>query len=173
MSVIVAPPNQLVAGQFELRAMVEGDWAVEVALSRDPEVLRWTHYRAHMTEQKARERLSQTTAAGSKTSTVRFLIADGDDVLGVAGVFVDPEASPEIYYALVQSGRGRGAAALAAQALSDWVLENGSPTVTLEIFCGNTASERVAARSGFILHRTSTTIHQGQTIATAIWGRTR
>lgn len=172
MPMIVAPPNQLVAGRFELRAMVEGDWALEVALSRDPEVLRWTHYRAQMTEQQARERLRRTVAAGSKTGTFRFVIADGDDVLGVAGVFADTEASPEIYYALVQGGRGRGAASLAAQALSDWVLENGSQMVTLEIFDGNTASEWVAARSGFTRNRESTTVHQGQTIATAIWGRT-
>ena len=152
--------------------MLEEDWALEVALSRDPEVLRWTHYRAQLTEQEARERLRRTLEAGRKADTCRFLIADGDAVLGVAGIFADPGMAPEIYYALLRTGRGRGAASLATRALSEWVLHHASQTVTLEIFDGNAASDRVAVRSGFALQRQSSTTHRGQAIATAIWHRT-
>lgn len=172
MSLPVAPPDRLAAGPFELRAMVEDDWALEVALSQDPDVLRWTHYRPHMTEENARERLRRTSVAGASADTYRYLIADGQTHLGVAGVFADPGEVPEIYYALVPTGRGRGAASLATQALTAWVLENGSPLVTLVIFQGNAASEAVAVRSGYSVRRQATDNHQGMTTETTVWERT-
>jgi len=61
MPLPVAPPDRLAAGPFDLRVMVEADWALEVALSMDPDVLRWTHYRPQMTEETASEAVALRT----------------------------------------------------------------------------------------------------------------
>lgn len=171
MSLPLAPPDRIKAGPFMLRAMVEDDWAVEVALAQDADVLRWTHYRPGMTEDTARERLGRALLAGAAADTYRYVITDGLVALGVAGVFADPGEMPEIYFALVPSGRHRGAATLAARALGDWVLENGTEVVSLVIFEGNAASEAVARRSGFSFSRRASTEHQGLPTETTVWER--
>ena len=172
MPLPVAPPDRLAAGPFDLRVMVEADWAIEVALSMDPDVLRWTHYRPQMTEETARARLRPTHSEGASADTYRYLITDGQTNLGVAGVFADPGEVPEIYYALLRTGRGRGAASLATRALTDWLLDNGSRVVTLVIFEGNTASEAVALRTGYSFQRRATANHQGEPTETTVWERT-
>ena len=113
------PPARLEAGPFRLRSMDENDWATEIALSEDPEVLRWTHYRPGMTEEIARARLRRAASSSIILDTDRYVILDGEMTIGVAGIFMNDGETPEIYFALVPAGRRRGAATLATKSLSE------------------------------------------------------
>jgi hypothetical protein len=109
----VGLPVEISADPWRLRLLSEADWTLGWALSRDPEVLRWTLY------------------------------------------------PPEAFYALLPQGRHRGAATAAALALSEWEFSVGVKRVLLLTITGNTASEAVATRAGFVPDGEEFRDHQG------------
>ncbi len=93
-----------------------------------------------------------------------------------SGLPASPSAKfdlPEVFYALLPQGRGRGAATVAAVALSDWALSLGLAPVLLFTMIGNTTSEAVAARAGFTFAGQDVLDHRGQPAAMRRWTRTQ
>lgn len=144
------PPAQLAAGPFLLAALTEDDWSVELALSAVPDVVAWTYVPAGLDEATARARLHRQLARTAGGSVQRYVVRDADGaVLGWCGLGALREPEPEVFYALLPRGRGRGAATASVLALVGCAGELGYPSVALMTIDGNVASERVAQRAGF------------------------
>jgi RimJ/RimL family protein N-acetyltransferase len=75
---------------------------------------------------------------------------------------LDREArEAELGYSVVAQQRGRGVATAILRALTRWAFdEAGVLRATLIIAVGNTASERVAERSGYALEGVMRSLHQ-------------
>jgi hypothetical protein len=54
------PPDVLQTEDSYLRALSVDDWALEQAISRDPDVIEWTYYPAEMTEVGSRHRIQHS-----------------------------------------------------------------------------------------------------------------
>lgn len=143
------PPPTLFARAFLLRALTGMDWPLDQALSWDAEVIRWTLYQPKMSGPQSRARVAGSLRGADEGRLYRYVVLDGEEVLGTAGIAARQPDAPEVFYALLPEGRGRGAATAAAQLLSDWALAAGSQAVALVTVCGNTGSEAVARRAGF------------------------
>lgn len=143
------PPDELRAVPFRLRGMTREDWPIEQALSRVPDVVRWTRYPPDLTDAEAQERAAQRQAAALEGRSRRYVITEAGRPLGTAGLAIRPNGETEVFYALLPQARGRGAATLAATALTEWALEHGKDRVVLITIPGNHASEAVAGRAGF------------------------
>lgn len=142
-------PDELRRVSLLLRALQDEDWHLERDLSRVPDVPQWTYYQADLDEAGARRRIHRTKEHRRQGLGCRYAVVVDDAVLGTAGVVWAEGGEPEIFYAFKPSGRGRGVATEAVRLLTQWLSDNGVPTVALETLAGNTASERVAQRSGF------------------------
>lgn len=143
-------PPDLLIGAVTLRALRLEDWTLEQALSRDPDVVRWTYYPVDLDDEQALGRISRTHERSGLVR--RYSIRDTDDEpWGTCGLGRLDTEVPEVFYALLPGGRGRGAATEAARLLTEWTLGSGRPAVALLTIEGNQASERVARRIGFEL----------------------
>ena len=78
---------------------------------------------------------------------------------------------PEVFYALLPGGRGRGLATSATCQLSDWALGVEHELVVLKRIVGNTASEAVARRSGFTLSSVEPGVIQDREVQLRRWER--
>ncbi|GAB3517291.1 GNAT family N-acetyltransferase [Arthrobacter monumenti] len=166
-------PLELKSGALTLRALSEEDWTLEYVLSRIPDVPRWTYYPAEMDEAAARRRISRTQQRHEQRIAARYaLILDGG-TLGTAGMGLSDGPEPEIFYVLLPEARSRGVATLAARVLSDWLLNYGFDKVALETVSGNTPSERVAERAGFVHVSSHQGEHRGRTVQLKRWIRSR
>lgn len=161
------PPTELLAEPYVLRAIVSDDWPLEQALSRVPDVVRWTVYPPDLSDDDAQDRIARIEQAGRDGRLRRYRITAGPEVLGTAGISITGD--PEVFYALLPSGRGRGAATIAARALSDWALDHGAPRVQLLTIPGNTASEAVARRAGFTIEGREIRSQRGTDIEMLRW----
>lgn len=136
--------------KFSLRALRTEDWPLELALSRDDEARRWIPYPQDMDAKQAQERITtaeKRTAAGLGRRYA-ILSEDGRGV-GTCGISIGVD-DPEISYALLRPERGHGAATEATRLLTDWAFGQAYPRVSLRTDEGNSASEAVARRSGFV-----------------------
>lgn len=145
---IPLPPTTLVAGPFLLRRIGPGDEALERALSRCEDVVTWTYYPPDLPPVQARQRILRAQGRAAEGLSARYVVELDSQPLGTAGI-KNADDAPEIFYALLPSGRGQGAATAAATVLSGWALDAGAPYAALWTLAGNTASERVARRAGF------------------------
>ncbi|QXG75747.1 GNAT family N-acetyltransferase [Modestobacter sp. L9-4] len=145
-----ALPTELTDGRADLRLMTPGDWPVEVALSAVPDVVRWTRYPPDLDETGARARIETRTRGAAAGTGGRYVVRDPTGlVAGTAGIAMNGQRDPEVFYALLPAGRGRGLATAATRQLTRWALDVGHDRVVLKTILGNTASEAVARRSGF------------------------
>ena len=79
----------------------------------------------------------------------RYVVLDpAGGAVGTAGLAMNQQQAPEVCYALLPSGRGRGLATASTRALTDWALGVGHEVVVLKTIVGNTASDAVARRAG-------------------------
>lgn len=164
------PPVLLRAGEFTLRAIADVDWAVERDLSRDVDVVKWTFYPEAMDTKEARDRICHYESRVSEGASQRFVILDQQgDALGTCGIGRLQDESPEIFYALLPRGRGRGAATLATKALATWALTSGHPAVALVTVDGNAPSDGVARRVGFIPVENFEDDHRGHLASLTRW----
>lgn len=131
-----------------LRALREGDWPLDLALSRVPDVPLWTYYPADLTPEDARERVARSIAVRGDGRGGRFVVEWSGTAVGTVGVVLRT-AGPSVYYAFLPSGRGLGLASQSLRALSGWVLEHAAPHVGARTMLGNMPSERVLERVGF------------------------
>jgi len=173
MSQAERPPASLDAGGFRLDTLAEEHWQLEAALSRDPDVIRWTYYPANLDTNGARAQIARAIEGAGANRAFRYAIRgdEGAPALGTAGIRFREQVAV-IFYALLPAGRGLGAATAAAQSLSGWALANGYPVVELETIAGNAASERVAERAGFALVGEHDGEQRGTAIRLRTWHRT-
>ena len=172
MALPVPTPNLLQAGRFMLRILTAADWRLEQALSMDEDVIRWTLFPPHLTDELARQRMARVAEARAEALLARYTLFEGADVLGTAGISCTVDGTPELMYALLPEGRGRGAATAATRSLSDWALANGCPKVSLRTIAGNVLSEAVAQRSGFRAKRNECQRQRGTLVKMRYWVRT-
>lgn len=114
----LAPPEVL-TGAVRLRAIKIDDWALECQLSRDPDVVMWTYYPSYMDEDRARRRIAESQTRAHAGLAQRYVILDqAGYALGTCGLGKLGTEAPEVFYALLPTGRGRGAATEAAKLLA-------------------------------------------------------
>jgi RimJ/RimL family protein N-acetyltransferase len=164
------PPSTFQAHGIELRALGADDWRLEQELSRDTEVTRWTFYSPDMTNDQARERIATGLERAESGFSQRYAVLVEGEPVGSAGLVL-ARTPPEIFYALLPAGRGRGVATAAATILSDWLLANHAETVALWTVEGNAASEAVAQRAAFELATVEVGEHQGREVNLHCWLR--
>lgn len=167
------PPETLQAGSFRLRAIgADDDWRLEQELSQDADVVRWTFYPDGMDETTARARVRQHQSRAEQRMAQRYVILDQDDrCLGTCGLGNLQGETPEVFYALLSPGRGRGAATAVTKALAEWALANGRSQVALVTVDGNGPSDEVARRAGFLPVQHVEGEHRGQPAEMTRWFR--
>jgi len=167
-------PAEIAADPWRLRLLSDADWKLAWAMSRDPEVVRWTLYPPEMTEDAAQRRCRRITESANQRLSGHYAVLDADHAaIGTAGIASsdgDPAAA-EVFYALLPQGRARGAATAAALALSEWAFSVGVEGVLLLTITGNIASEAVATRAGFIPDGEEIRDHQGSPTRMRRWIR--
>lgn len=167
-------PAQFVTDPWRLRLLTDADWNLAWSMSRDPEVVRWTLHPPDMTEDAAHRRSLRITESANQRLSGHYAVLDADQTaIGTAGIASskDDPATAEIFYALLPQGRHRGAATAAALALSEWALSVGVERVLLLTIIGNTSSEAVSARAGFITDGEEVRDHQGSPTLMRRWVR--
>ena len=142
------PPDVLEREDCWLHALSVEDWALEQAMSRDPDVVKWTYYPVEMTEQESRHRIQDSLERTRRGWVRRYA---------------------RIFYAVLPRGRGRGIATSAARLLAEWALAGGYAIVSLETIEGNEASERVASKAGFVPVERYQADHRGETAWLTRW----
>lgn len=164
------PPDVLERGDLKLRAFSVEDWALEQAMSRDPDVVRWTYYPVDMTEEKSRHRIQDSLERTRRGLERRYAIFNGEgDSVGTCGIAALDGDCPRIFYAVLPQGRSRGIATGAARLLAEWALASGYASVSLETIEGNEASERVASKAGFVPVERYQADHRGETAWLTRW----
>ena len=167
------PPDVLEVKGCWLRALSVEDWALDQAMSRDPDVIKWTYYPVNMTEENARQRIQDSLERTSRGLERRYAIFNGaHDPVGTCGIGALDGDCPRIFYAVLPQGRSRGIATSAARLLAQWALASGYATVSLETIEGNGASERVASKAGFVPVERYQAEHRGETAWLTRWTMT-
>lgn len=168
-------PDELPAGGWRLRMLSEEDWRLEWAMSRVPDVVRWTLYPPNMSQEAALGRIRRIRQRALEQCGARYAVLDADEAaVGTAGIACDEMGSTEaeVFYALLPHGRHRGAATAAARALTAWALSTGVERVLLMTIPGNSASEAVARRAGFRLDGEEIRDQRGSPARMLRWVRT-
>src|SRR6476659_9090348 len=166
------PPDVLQTEDCCLRALSVDDWALEQAISRDPDVIEWTYYPAEMTMEQSRHRIQDSLERTKRGLERRYAILDGEgDPVGTCGIGALDGDCPRIFYAVLPQGRSRGIATRAARLLAEWALAGGYAIVSLETIDGNEASERVASKAGFVPVDRYQADHRGETAWLTRWTR--
>ena len=114
---------------------------------------------------------------GTRAGFVVRAVGDGG-FLGFASMFrLDlPAREAEIGYAIAPSARGRGVAGRALALLTRWGIDDlGLERLELRIAVTNPASERVAARGGYLREGVLRRVHfkEGRRVDLGIWSRLR
>ena len=114
---------------------------------------------------------------GTRAGFVVRAVGDGA-FLGFASMFrLDlPAREAEIGYAIAPSARGRGVAGRALALLTRWGIDDlGLERLELRIAVTNPASERVAARGGYLQEGVLRRVHfkEGRRVDLGIWSRLR
>ncbi|MGY2079912.1 GNAT family N-acetyltransferase [Modestobacter sp. SYSU DS0657] len=151
---VAAPPERLATDGVVLRAMTVADWPLEQALSRDPEVIRWTTHPPQLDEATARQRMADVVDRARRRLGQRYAVCPVEDgaeraAVGMAALTVKRSPEPSVGYALLPAGRGRGLAVASVRLMTDWLLSVGHPCVQLGMLPENEASAAVAARAGY------------------------
>ncbi|WP_299955649.1 GNAT family N-acetyltransferase [uncultured Modestobacter sp.] len=165
-------PAELTGDRTALRLITPDDWPVEVALSALPDVLRWTRYPPGLDESTARARIETRVRGAAAGSGGRYVVRDSaGSTVGTAGIAMNGQHDPEVFYALLPAGRGRGLATAATRRLTEWALDVGHDRVVLKTILGNTASEAVARRAGYAPVATETATIRDAAVRLRRWER--
>jgi len=133
-----------------LRILGRDDWRIEYDLSRVADVPTWTMYAPDLTEELARARAEHNVAASAAGVAARYIVEEAGTALGTAGFGMRGDRDFEVFYAMKPEGRGRGLATDAVLTIVGWLRRQGEQRVWLSTLDGNTASERLADRVGFV-----------------------
>ena len=155
-----------------MRALSARDWAIEQAMSLDPEVVKWTYYPSEMTEADSRRRIDRSLERSKQGLVRRYVISGGgDEPVGTCGIGELQSDCPRVSYAVLPHARRRGFATRVTLLLAEWALAVGYPTVSLETIEGNVASEGVAIRAGFAPVERYLADHRGRKAWLTLWTR--
>ena len=169
----VMPPEVLEWEDCCLRALSVDDWALEQAMSRDPDVGKWTYYPVDMAEEESRHRIQHSLERTGRGVERRYAILNEEnDPVGTCGIGALDGECPRIFYAMLPQSRNQGIATIAARILAEWALANGYATVSLETLEGNEASEHVASKAGFVPVERYQADHRGKTAWLTRWTMT-
>jgi len=141
-------PDALDLTDGRLRAVEPADWRLDQALSRVPDVTRWTYYPADASEEVAQARVARNIELRRDGRGGRFIIESGGIPVGTIGISLRIDG-PYLYYALLPEARGRGLVTSAVVALTGWAFAQGEPRVHAVTRLDNGASERVLERASF------------------------
>jgi RimJ/RimL family protein N-acetyltransferase len=139
---------RLTDGVVVLRDWEERDVEPAARACADPEIPRWTRVPEDNTPELIRAFLA------SPVAEVRLIVADArtDELLGSIGLLreVPEDRRAELGYWIAAEHRGRGIAVRAVNLLADWAFaEHGLARLELHVDPANTASIRVAEKTGF------------------------
>ena len=156
MPVILSVPAAGAAPALRLRPWRQDDVPALVAAHRDPVLRRWLA--TSLTGEADARRWLDAQDAGWTTAT-RFsfaVIAEADAPVGHAVVKPTATGTAEVGYWTAAQARGRGIAAAAVDAVSQWALDLQQITALsrLELVhaVGNHSSCRVAVKCGYALN---------------------
>jgi RimJ/RimL family protein N-acetyltransferase len=149
----IALPSLLHDGRTGLRPWREGDVAAILAMSRDPDTIRFTNVPDPYDEDSARIWLALQPARLRAGDGAAFAVVEppSQDALGAIGVRVlHGRGIAEIGYHMAPEARGRGLATGALRLLSDWSFQT-LPVERLQLttHVENPASQRVAEKAGY------------------------
>jgi RimJ/RimL family protein N-acetyltransferase len=149
----IALPSLVHDGHAGLRPWREGDVAAILAMSRDPDTIRFTNVPDPYDEDSVRIWLALQPARLRAGDGAAFAVLElpSDDALGAIGVRVlHGRGIAEIGYHMAPQARGRGLATAALRLLSDWSFRT-LPVVRLQLttHVDNPASQRVAEKAGY------------------------
>jgi RimJ/RimL family protein N-acetyltransferase len=137
-----------------LRPWAPGDEDALLAVAGDPELRRWTSIQVDDAA-GARRWLRAQHDGWQQGVRYAFAVLDGDRLAGHV-VLRDPGPHAEVGYWTAAHARGRGVAPRAVESLARWAFAVFPALAHLELLhqVGNTASCRVAVKSGFAYART-------------------
>jgi RimJ/RimL family protein N-acetyltransferase len=146
-------PALLEAGRAGLRPWREGDVAAILAMSRDPDTIRFTNVPDPYDEDSVRIWLALQPARLRAGDGAAFAVIEppSEEALGAIGVRVlHGRGIAEIGYHMAPEARGRGLATVALRLLSDWSFRT-LPVARLQLttHVENPASQRVAEKAGY------------------------
>lgn len=142
-------PVVLHEGRWSLVPLSPQTAAIEVRLAQDAAVREWTFYPPGLTPAGAALRARRSVRNMQARLGQRYVIREGPEPVGTAGVGATLDGAAELFYALLPEARGRGAASAAVRALRRWAREAGIQRVQATTLIGNTSSERVLRAAGF------------------------
>ena len=153
MTGAIALPALLQDGRAGLRPWREGDVAAILAMSRDPDTIRFTNVPDPYDEDSVRIWLALQPARLRAGDGAALAIVElpSEDALGAIGVRVlHGRGIAEIGYHMAPQARGRGRATAALRLLSDWSFRT-LPVARLQLttHVDNPASQRVAEKAGY------------------------
>jgi RimJ/RimL family protein N-acetyltransferase len=142
----------------------------------DPDTLRWTRIPEPPPRDFGHDWASRYEA-GRRDGSKEGFAALGDDgtLLGLALVpTIDREAGEaELGYMVAPAARGRGVGTAILNELTSWAFAQGIRRCELFISVGNTGSERVAERAGYVREGRMRSVHlkQGKREDVTVWSR--
>jgi RimJ/RimL family protein N-acetyltransferase len=149
----IALPSLLDDGHAGLRPWREGDVAPILAMSRDPDTIRFTNVPDPYDEDSVRIWLALQPARLRAGDGAAFAVVElpSEDALGAIGVRVlHGRGIAEIGYHMAPEARGRGLATAALRLLSGWSFRT-LPVARLQLttHVDNPPSQRVAEKAGY------------------------
>lgn len=139
----------LCSGQVLLRAyrLTDASWYVA---ARDEVIFQWTTEQRTLTVAETEATIARVNGAAAAVCLV-IVDAASDEPLGNLALSLDlTQQVGEISYWLAPQGRGRGIATAAVTLLSQWAFATlALQRIYLKTREGNTASQRVAQRTGY------------------------
>jgi RimJ/RimL family protein N-acetyltransferase len=174
---LTAPEPQLADDELRLEPLTQAHVPQLLALSDDPDVVRFTRVPAGADETFVRGWIKRYEGGWDDGSRAGFAIRGRDGgFLGFAAV-VDldlEQREGEIGYMVVPAARGRGVAPRAVELLTRWGFDDlGLIRLELRIDVENSASECVAARAGYQRDGVLRNVHfkEGLRCDLAVWSR--
>lgn len=147
------------------------------ALLADPDVLRFTRIPEPPPPDFPRQWLARYERGRREGTSEGFAALDADE--GFVGLALAPDIDREgrqleLGYIVAPGARGRGVATEMLRQLTEWAFaELGALRIYLIINVENPASERVAARCGYVREGVMRSLHlkQGMRTDAALWSR--
>jgi RimJ/RimL family protein N-acetyltransferase len=162
-------PDRLTDDRVVLRALTAADWQLEQALSRDPDVSRWTTVPADLDATMAQARIQRHLSQADDGAAGLWVIESDGIACGNAGLAITAPSAVEVFYSLLPEARGRGLATRAVQLMAGWALEAGYREIGLATFPDNQPSQRTACRAGFLETGTTERMIKGKHQVLITW----
>jgi RimJ/RimL family protein N-acetyltransferase len=135
----------------ELRPWRLDDMSDVVAACQDPEIPRWTMVPTPYSEDDAREFLDHVTKEPEDQLNLALTRVDDDLPIGSITIWLVKPGVAEFGYWTAREARGQGYTPRALRLFSGWAFDELKlPRLQLGTIPGNTPSERVAEKVGYV-----------------------